>query len=74
MYKRQVYTLRQSLSGSESTIQSLVEKLNLARRKRYGVIGETIPPQDLELNEAENHADTDDIAEDAENSRNKPPR
>ncbi|GBK99358.1 hypothetical protein VH1709_contig00033-0172 [Vibrio harveyi] len=60
-----VHTLRQSLSESESTIQSLVEKLNLARRKRFGTSSETMPPQDLEFNEAENHADTDDITEDA---------
>ena len=33
-----VLTLRQSLSESELTIQSLVEKLNLARRKRVGSI------------------------------------
>ncbi|WP_299695900.1 IS66 family transposase zinc-finger binding domain-containing protein, partial [uncultured Vibrio sp.] len=48
--------LRQSLSESELTIQSLVEKLNLARRKRFGSSSETMPPQDLEFNEAETHA------------------
>lgn len=53
-----VLTLRQSLSESELTIQSLVEKLNLARRKRFGSSSETLPPQDLEFNEAETHADT----------------
>ncbi|HHC6644809.1 TPA: IS66 family transposase [Vibrio parahaemolyticus] len=69
-----VYTLRQSLSESESTIQSLVEKLNLTRRKRYGASSETMPPQDLEFNEAENHAETDDIDEDVENDRKKSPQ
>ncbi|WP_102483217.1 IS66 family transposase [Vibrio splendidus] len=53
-----VLTLRQSLNESEITIQSLVEKLNLARRKRFGSSSETLPPQDLEFNEAETHADT----------------
>ncbi|MFA0077739.1 IS66 family transposase [Vibrio artabrorum] len=53
-----VLTLRQSLNESEITIQSLVEKLNLARRKRFGSSSETMPPQDLEFNEAETHADT----------------
>ena len=53
-----VLTLRQSLNESELTIQSLVEKLNLARRKRFGSSSETMPPQDLEFNEAETHADT----------------
>nr|WP_258184787.1 hypothetical protein [Vibrio splendidus] len=47
-----ILTLRQSLSESELTIQSLVEKLNLARRKRFGSSSETMPPQDLEFNEA----------------------
>ena len=41
-----VLTLRQSLSESELTIQSLVEKHNLARRKRFGSSSETLPPQD----------------------------
>ena len=45
-----VLTLRQSLNESELTIQSLVEKLNLARRKRFGSSSETMPPQDLEFN------------------------
>ncbi|EOV3440931.1 hypothetical protein ACOW85_004602 [Vibrio parahaemolyticus] len=67
-----VHTLRQSLSDSESTIQSLVEQLNLARRKRFGASSETMPPQDLEFNEAENHADTDDIAEDAKRDCKQP--
>ncbi|MGL1194467.1 IS66 family transposase [Vibrio parahaemolyticus] len=67
-----VHTLRQSLSDSESTIQSLVEQLNLARRKRFGTSSETMPPQDLEFNEAENHADTDDIAEDAKRDCKQP--
>ena len=58
-----VHTLRQSLSESESTIQSLVEKLNLARRKRFGASSETMPPQDLEFNEAENHAETNELDE-----------
>ncbi len=31
-----------------------------------------MPPQNLEFSEAENHADTDDIDEDAENDRKKP--
>ncbi len=66
-----VHALRQSLSESESTIQSLVEKLNLARRKRFGASSETMPPQDLEFNEAENHAETDDIDEDAESDHKK---
>ncbi|MDN4735360.1 IS66 family transposase zinc-finger binding domain-containing protein [Vibrio parahaemolyticus] len=69
-----VHALRQSLSESESTIQSLVEKLNLARRKRFGASSETMPPQDLEFNEAENHADTDDSDEDAESERKQPPQ
>ncbi len=69
-----VHALRQSLSESESTIQSLVEKLNLARRKRYGASSETMPPQDLEFNEAENHAEMDDIDEDVENDRKKSPQ
>ena len=56
--KSNVLTLRQSLNESEITIQSLVEKLNLARRKRFGSSSETMPPQDLEFNEAETHADT----------------
>lgn len=56
--KSNVLTLRQSLSESELTIQSLVEKLNLARRKRFGSSSETLPPQDLEFNEAETHANT----------------
>ncbi|WP_079857712.1 IS66 family transposase [Vibrio parahaemolyticus] len=67
-----VHTLRQSLSDSESTIQSLVEQLNLARRKRFGTSSETMPPQDLEFNEAENHANTDDIAEDAKRDCKQP--
>ncbi|WP_274021445.1 IS66 family transposase [Vibrio parahaemolyticus] len=67
-----VHTLRQSLDDSESTIQSLVEQLNLARRKRFGASSETMPPQDLEFNEAENHADTDDIAEDAKRDCKQP--
>ncbi|MEZ8319594.1 transposase [Vibrio splendidus] len=29
-----------------------------ARRKRFGSSSETMPPQDLEFNEAETHADT----------------
>ena len=69
-----VHALRQSLSESESTIQSLVEKLNLARRKRFGASSETMPPQDLEFNEAENHADTDNIDEDADSNRKNPPQ
>lgn len=69
-----VHTLRQSLSESESTIQSLVEKLNLARRKRFSASSETMPPQDLEFNEAENHADTDNIDEDADSNRKNPPQ
>ncbi|WP_258070765.1 IS66 family transposase zinc-finger binding domain-containing protein [Vibrio jasicida] len=69
-----VHALRQSLSDSESTIQSLVEKLNLARRKRFGAGSEAMPPQDLEFNEAESHADTNDIDEGAENGRKKPPQ
>ena len=69
-----VHALRQSLSESESTIQSLVEKLNLARRKRFGASSETMPPQDLEFNEAESHADTDDITEEAESDHKKPPQ
>ncbi|WP_050918542.1 IS66 family transposase zinc-finger binding domain-containing protein [Vibrio campbellii] len=70
-----VHTLRQSLGDSESTIQSLVEKLNLvhfSRRKRYGASSETMPPQDLEFNEVENHADTDDITEDAGSDSKQP--
>lgn len=67
-----VHTLRQSLDDSESTIQSLVEQLNLARRKRFGASSETMPPQDLEFNEAENHANTDDIAEDAKRDCKQP--
>ena len=64
-----VLTLRQSLNESELTIQSLVEKLNLARRKRFGSSSETMPPQDLEFNEAETHADTtgEDEAPDNQN-------
>lgn len=48
--------LRQSLIESGTQIQALVEQLNLARRKRYGASSEVMPPQDLEFNEAENHA------------------
>ncbi len=59
-----VLTLRQSLRESESIIQSLVEKLNLARRKRYGASSEVMPPQDLEFNEAESHADTEETESD----------
>ncbi|WP_318433941.1 hypothetical protein [Photobacterium leiognathi] len=33
-----------------------------------------MPPQDLEFNEAENNADTDDIDEGAENDRKNPPQ
>jgi transposase len=55
-----VLILRQSLSESELTIQSLIEKLNLARRKRFGSSSETLPPQDLEFNEAETHVDMPD--------------
>ncbi|PMF35627.1 hypothetical protein BCV19_20585 [Vibrio splendidus] len=64
-----ILTLRQSLNESEITIQSLVEKLNLARRKRFGSSSETMPPQDLEFNEAEAHADTtgEDEAPDNQN-------
>ncbi|MEZ9756908.1 transposase, partial [Vibrio splendidus] len=64
-----ILTLRQSLNESELTIQSLVEKLNLARRKRFGSSSETLPPQDLEFNEAETHADTtgEDEAPDNQN-------
>jgi transposase len=67
--KSNVLTLRQSLNESEITIQSLVEKLNLARRKRFGSSSETMPPQDLEFNEAEAHADTtgEDEAPDNQN-------
>ncbi|WP_407547326.1 transposase [Vibrio parahaemolyticus] len=67
-----VHVLRQSLSESESTIQYLVEKLNLARRKRFGASSETMPPQDLEFNEAESHADMDDITEEAEHDCKQP--
>ncbi|OEF91664.1 hypothetical protein [Vibrio splendidus] len=63
------HALRQSLIKSESTIQSLVEKLNSARRKRFSASSETMPPQDLEFNEAESHAATDDIEEDVESDR-----
>ena len=33
-----------------------------------------MPPQDLEFNEAENHADTDNIDEDADSNRKNPPQ
>ncbi|MDP2503798.1 transposase [Vibrio splendidus] len=78
-----VLTLRQSLNESELTIQSLVEKLNLARRKRFGSSSETMPPQDLEFNEAETHADTtggeatsnqNDETSDAKNTSSEPKR
>ncbi|MDN3632952.1 hypothetical protein [Vibrio lentus] len=62
-----VLTLRQSLNESELTIQSLVEKLNLARRKRFGSSSETMPPQDLEFNEAETYANTTDEDEAPDN-------
>ena len=67
-----VLTLRQSLSESELTIQSLVEKLNLARRKRFGSSSETLPPQDLEFNEAETHADTTGEEEAPDNPNDDP--
>ncbi|ENY6494951.1 TPA: IS66 family transposase zinc-finger binding domain-containing protein [Vibrio parahaemolyticus] len=65
--RQTVHTLRQSLNESELTIQSLVEQLNLARRKRYGSSSETMPPQDLEFNEAETHAD--DSSENDDNQK-----
>ena len=68
-----VLTLRQSLSESELTIQSLVEKLNLARRKRFGSSSETLPPQDLEFNEAETHADTTGEDEATSNQNDETP-
>ncbi|KAA8675615.1 IS66 family transposase [Vibrio gigantis] len=69
--KSNVLTLRQSLNESEITIQSLVEKLNLARRKRFGSSSETMPPQDLEFNEAETHADTTGEEEAADTQNDK---
>jgi len=59
-----VRELRQSLEDSESKIQSLVEKLHLAHQKRYGSSSESMPPLDLEFNEAENNADAPDDSDD----------